>query len=219
MRKKGSAFIVIGLLLIAAALSLTGYNIWDGMRAGKAAQETVVSLREIMAAPTAEPADMPAAASTEPEQTAETQPAAEIHLGMDAMVEREMPTITVGWNDYIGVLDVESLGLSLPVISQWDYDRLKVAPCRFSGSVYQDDMVICAHNYPTHFSPLKTAPIGTLIRFTDVEENEYYYTISSVETVTPMDVENMLGGEWDLTLFTCNTSGQTRCAIRCDRVR
>ena len=25
--------------------------------------------------------------------------------------------------------------------------------------------------------------------------------------------------EWDLTLFTCNTGGQTRCAVRCSRVR
>lgn len=34
-RKKGTLLMILGLLLIAAALFLTGYNIWDGKRAGK----------------------------------------------------------------------------------------------------------------------------------------------------------------------------------------
>ena len=38
-----------------------------------------------------------------------------------------------------------------------------------------------------------------------------------------MDVEYMVNNAapqaepWDLTLFTCNTGGQTRCAVRCIR--
>ncbi len=320
MRKKGSILIAMGLLLIAAALSLTLYNIWDGNRADQAAQSTVQALRELIpqkgeartepeeetvpAAQTApgkvaeppaqtapgrvpapavqtlpgnatEPAAQTAPGNvTEPEvQTApgnETEPevqtvpgnttvpstetaphtqtvpdaetapsvqpvpgavmrgvkikpgaqtAPDIKKGIpDPMGEREMPTVTLDGYRYIGMLDVQSLDLSLPVMEEWDYDRLRVSPCRFAGNVYEDNLVICAHNYPQHFTPLKYAPLGTEVKFTDAEGTEFLYAISSVETIGPNDVEGMVEGDWDLTLFTCNTNGQTRCAIRCDRI-
>lgn len=70
-------------------------------------------------------------------------------------VRREMPVKTINGRDYIGVLSIPSLELELPVISQWDYPALKVAPCRYSGSLYQDNLIICAHNYASHFGKLK----------------------------------------------------------------
>lgn len=219
MGKKGTFFITIGLLLLAAALLLTVYNVWDSHRAGVAAQETVQSLKTIlpspkktMEEPTEESAIPETAAPTEQTvPTEQTQPLA-------ALPEGEMPTVELNGYDYIGVLEAASLELSLPVMDQWDYERLKISPCRFAGNVYEDDLVICGHNYSQHFQPLKYAPIGTEITFTDAEGNVFRYAVSSFETVGPNDVERMISGDWDLTLFTCNTNGQTRCAIRCDRI-
>ena len=51
-----------------------------------------------------------------------------------------------------------------------------------------------------------------------MEGTTFRYAVSSFETIGPNDVEGMITGDWDLTLFTCNTSGQTRCAIRCLRI-
>ena len=34
-RRKGTLFIVLGLLLISGAVGLTLYNVWDAWRAGK----------------------------------------------------------------------------------------------------------------------------------------------------------------------------------------
>ena len=140
------------------------------------------------------------------------------HFFAEIPQDREMPTKLLNGYQYIGVLDVDSLELSLPVMDRWDYERLKVSPCRFAGNVYQDNLVICAHNYAHHFTPLKYVPIGTEVKFTDMEGNTFRYAVSSFETIGPNDVEGMVNGDWDLTLFTCNTSGQTRCAIRCDRI-
>ena len=140
------------------------------------------------------------------------------HFFAEIPQDREMPTKLLNGYRYIGVLDVDSLELSLPVMDRWDYERLKVSPCRFAGNVYQDNLVICAHNYAHHFTPLKYVPIGTEVKFTDMEGNTFRYAVSSFETIGPNDVEGMVNGDWDLTLFTCNTSGQTRCAIRCDRI-
>ena len=42
--KKGTLSIIAGLLLIAAALSLTAYNLWDDRRAGAEAQRILTEL-------------------------------------------------------------------------------------------------------------------------------------------------------------------------------
>lgn len=221
MHKKGSVLIAMGLLLLAAALLLTAYNIWDGRRAGEAAQSALQSLRAQVPglAPTTTLADItqPAPQPEEAQAAAETAEPTEL-TEPTLPGQREMPTVEVNGYRYIGELDVPSLELSLPVMEEWDYDRLKTAPCRFSGNVYEDNLIICAHNYPTHFSPLKYAPIGTQVKFTDAEGTEFYYTVTSIETIGPNDIESMLSGDWDLTLFTCNTGGQTRCTIRCERI-
>lgn len=219
MGKKGTFFITIGLLLLAAALLLTAYNVWDSHRAGAAAQEAVQSLKTMLPSPgetapepteetSAQETAIPAEEAAPPEQT---QPPAPLPEG-------EMPTVELNGYDYIGVLEVASLELSLPVMDQWDYERLKISPCRFAGNVYEDNLVICGHNYSQHFQPLKYVPVGTQVQFTDAVGNVFRYAVSSFDTVGPNDVERMISGDWDLTLFTCNVSGQTRCAIRCDRI-
>ena len=53
MGKKGSVFIAIGLLLLAAALLLTLYNLWDAHRADVAAQTAVQSLKTMIPTTTA----------------------------------------------------------------------------------------------------------------------------------------------------------------------
>lgn len=221
MHKKGSILIAMGLLLLAAALLLTAYNIWDGKRADAAAQSAVQELRTLIPGVILPEAELPA----ETESTVETEETAlaemeeaEEPTAPETLGHRDMPTVELNGYQYIGMLEVPSLELTLPVMEEWDYDRLNISPCRFSGNVYDDDMVICGHNYPHHFQPLKYVPIGTQIRFTDADGNDFYYAVTSIETIGPNDVQAMTTGDWDLTLFTCNTSGQTRCTIRCARL-
>ena len=221
MHKKGSVLIAAGLLLLAASLMLTCYNVWDAHRADVAAQTAVQSLKIMIPAETA-PGIQSAPAETQPqlEGTEPREESRETTVAPGAIDgHREMPTVELDGYQYIGVLDVESVELSLPVMDRWDYDRLKISPCRFAGNVYQDNLVICAHNYAQHFTPLKYVPIGTEVKFTDAEGNVFRYAVSSIDTVGPNDVERMIYGDWDLTLFTCNTNGQTRCAVRCDRIQ
>ena len=115
-------------------------------------------------------------------------------------------------------------------MDRWDYTRLKISPCVYSGSYKTDDLVICAHNYARHFSPVKRIDIGADVYLITVDCRVYHYQVTNRETLQPGAVENMIENtnnttdetvtnEWDLTLFTCNTGGQTRCAVRCARIR
>ena len=135
---------------------------------------------------------------------------------------REMTVTAIdGW-DYIGYLSIPSIGLALPVMSEWSYPGLKIAPGRYAGSVFTDDLVICGHNYARHFSPVKRLAVGTAVQFVDMDGREWDYTVSKVETLQPTQIEEMVGkadgDDWDLTLFTCTTGGSARCAVRCTRV-
>jgi sortase A len=197
LHQKGTLCMMAGLLLIGAALVLFCYNKWDANRADQAAQAVASSLAEQI-----------------PEWTDET----EVDV-MATLAGKEMPTIEVDGQSYIGLLEVPSLDLTLPVMEEWDYDRLKTAPCRYAGSAYEDDLVVAGHNYSRHFSQLKWLPTGSEIKFTDVDGNVFRYTVTQVETLQPDETDRMVeaSDDWDLTLFTCTTGGGSRCTLRCVR--
>lgn len=129
--------------------------------------------------------------------------------------DMEMPTEEIDGHDYIGVLEIPSLELSLPVMSEWSNEKFKMAPCRYVGSVYSEDIVIAAHNYQRHFGKLKTLREGDEVCFTDVEGNVFIYAVSGFDTLGKKDVEEMTTGEWDMTLFTCTPGGAKRVTVRC----
>lgn len=190
---RGTVWINAGLLLIAAALFLSAYNAWESHEARDSARQVIAQLCDALPTEAGEPTTLPD-------------------------VRREMPVKTINGRDYIGVLSIPSLELELPVISQWDYPALKVAPCRYSGSLYQDNLIICAHNYASHFGKLKELQPGDIVLFTDMDEHVVTFQMVERETLNPMDAEGMEAGDWDLTLFTCTIDGQTRVTIRFERV-
>ena len=192
MKHKGKGLIFTGLLLIAAALFLTGYNLFDQMRAQRSAAQAAAQLAERL--PQTRQTDVP-----------------------DYLLPPEMgmPVETIDGVDYVGVLRIPALALELPVISQWSYPPLKIAPCRYSGSAYQNNLVLCAHNYTSHFGNLKNLHIGDAVTFTDMDGNLFTYQVAELETLPPQATEEMENGDWDLTLFTCTVGGQSRVTVRC----
>ena len=127
-------------------------------------------------------------------------------------------TVLVAGNDrFCGKLTVDALGLTLPVHSEWDYARLKTAPCRYVGTARAGNMVIAAHNYDSHFGRLRRLTVGDAVTFKDVDGTVYRYTVKEVVTLDGTAVEDMRAGEWDLTLFTCTKSGKQRVTVRCEQ--
>ena len=190
-----------GLLLIAAALALAAYNVIDAQRAARSAAQALEALSQTTAVSAADPEQ--ASADDAPAYLADP--------------EMPMPTVSFDGNDYIGRVDIPSLGLSLPVISEWSYPRLKIAPCRYTGSAYLDNLIIAAHNYSSHFGNLNRLNTGDTVTFTDVDGNQFTYAVSLIEDLPGTAIEEMQAGEWDLTLFTCTLGGRSRVTVRCER--
>lgn len=179
----------LGILCIAAALLLTLYNICEDLRAGRQAGKALDDL-----------------------QISERK---DPRSGLD-LAGREMPVKHVDGYDYIGILYIPSINMVLPVISETSYRHLRRAPCRFSGTVYEKNMVLGGHNYRSHFSPIKGLKINADVIFQDVEGYVYTYHVSDQITLKPTQVEELITKtDWDLSLFTCTPGGSRRCVIRC----
>lgn len=187
--KKGKKLMTVGLLMIIAALFLTSYNLWDERRANASAARVLEQI-------------------TLPSLDEEATPDYLLNPSM------EMPTKTIDGFSYIGVLDIPALDISLPIMADWSYPKLKIAPNRYLGSVYTDDMIIAGHNYRNHFGSLKVLSYGDKISFTDMDGNIFDYKVVDVQELKATDVQLMEDGDWDLTLFTCTLGGERRTTIR-----
>lgn len=192
--KIGLILILAGVLLILGAAGYVGYDQYIAYKAGKAAEEILAEM---------------------PETAAEENVAAPEYLMYQ---DRDMPVMEIKGRYYIGVLEIPSRSLELPVLSEWSYAGLKIAPCRYSGSLYRRDLVIAGHNYRKHFTGIKSLKNGDEIYFTDAEGHRFPLKVTGGQVIRPYDVDGMLNDEnstWDMTLFTCTSGGSARYALRC----
>lgn len=211
--KLGVAFFLVGTVLILSALSLFAYNHIEDSRAGKFSESLMQQLKDTPILP-----DEPISGNVEtvdgteylPEPPAESQPENE---------SLEMREVEIDGYSYIGYISIPSLDLELPIMSEWDYTRLKIAPCRQKGSTKTDDLVVLAHNYKKHFGPLRRLSHGDEIIITDMDGEEIHYTVSRLEKISPKNPGAILESDSDLVLYTCTSGGKLRLTVFCERCK
>jgi len=194
--KIGTFLMIIGSVLIFAALGLFIYNEHEQNLAAESVSKLMPQLVE--------------AIRVQKEETSEP-------VLPTVNPQKEMKTAEIDGHEYIGFVGIPALGLELPVMADWDYDKLKIAPCRYSGSVITGDLVVMAHNYKKHFGSLSTLRPGDSVTFTDMEGQTLYYEVTALDVLSSTAVEDMTSGEFDFTLFTCTYGGESRVTVRCDR--
>lgn len=202
--KLGMLLILCGLVLIGGAVGILLYNHSIDTQAGdQSAQYLSELVSQIQHQPPEEGSDL--LLDDIPQRP----------LTEEECVMRE---VVIGGRPYIGYLSIPALELELPILSQWSYDYLSVAPCRYSGTMKGQDLVLLAHNYSQHFGRLTELVAGDRILFTDMDGAVWEYQVVLEETLDANAVEEMTAGEYDLTLFTCTYNGERRIALRCDRI-
>ncbi len=205
-RSFGNICIILGAFLILGAGGLYIHNTLEERRAEQSADHIALELVEDLKA-------MPP----------ETRPAggagAEQDLNdlMKDPSDTAMDTVEIDGHTYIGLLTIPALDLKLPVMSEWSYPFLRISPCRYTGTVGGNDLVILAHNYKRHFGTLKTLGVGEEVAFTDVHSVTTVYQVMEIEEIEPTNVESMTISDFDLTLFTCTYGGNARFTVRCSR--
>jgi sortase A len=203
----GTALIVVGALLLLSAVGLLGYNMLEEHSAGESAQAVLDQIIPAVKTP-GKPQHEDLQGSLPQVET----PNYILNPQMD------LPETEYDGRRYVGVITIPALEVELPVLKGWSRSGAKIAPCRFEGTPYMDDLVICAHNYQSHFGRLNTLKTGDLVQFMDMEGNLFTYQVVSFEILQPNQAELLRSGGWDLTLFTCTIGGQSRFTVRCEKI-
>lgn len=189
-RKVAITLMSVGIIFIGFAVGLLFYNNYEN----KKAQENSDALMESIRLNIAE--------SEQKEQIIDP-------------FDEELTTKEINGYDYIGYISIPALNVDLPVMSDWDYGRLKIAPCRYYGSTKTDNLVIAAHNYIVHFKYLNRLNVGDKITFTDMDAVVHKYKVDLVEQLLPTDVDKVKDSGNDLILYTCTYGGAKRIVVRC----
>ncbi|MDR1590193.1 MAG: sortase [Oscillospiraceae bacterium] len=214
----GVALMIAGGLLVLSALSLFLYNDMEDRRASEAAtlvaDALALEIEERAAEAGSELSPAAPAAPAAPETTPSPDVSETGPSGDAPEAGGGYKTITIDGEQYIGLLRIPALGLSLPVMRDWSYERLKISPCRYSGSVDEDTIVIAAHNYKRHFGNIHLLSYGDALTFTDAQGVTTEYTVAEIETLEATAVTDMTQSGYALTLFTCTYGGAARVALR-----
>lgn len=190
-RKIAITFMSVGMILVSLAAVLLVYNNFENKKAQESSGVIVESIRLSIAE-------------------------SELKEEITDPFDEEMKVEEIDGYGYIGYISVPALGLDLPVMSEWDYGRLKISPCRYYGSTKTDNLVIAAHNYKVHFGYLGNLKVGDMVIFTDMESKTHRYMVNSVELLMPTDVDKVKDSGDDLILYTCTYGGAKRITVRCN---
>ena len=189
MRKlMGTICILLGVVFLIASVGILVYNRWESENAAKVTESLLKDVQGMIDKKNAEQYDSMA----------------------------NMSTVKVDGYESIGVLSIPVLDLELPVLTDWNYKKLKKAPCHYYGSYYEKDFVIAAHNYKSHFGRLSELQSGDLVVFTDVSGAAHYYEVVILETLPKNATKEMITSGFDLSLYTCTIGGGSRVTVRCN---
>ena len=193
--KRGMFLLLAGVLLVCAALCMQLMQKWQDDMAGQNANSLLQQLELNKSFPGMEE---------------DTQNAEQARPVDSKMPEKEFLGYTL-----CGSLRIDSLNMHLPILSDWDYDMLKVAPCRYSGTISGENLIIMGHNYKTHFTPLHNITAGTEVEFENTYGMVFRYKVAQIEYLKRTEGEK-LPSQYPLTIFTCTPGGLERIVVRCE---
>ena len=131
--------------------------------------------------------------------------------------EEQMPQVTVDGDAMIGILQIEEVGIALPVLSDWDYEKLDRSPCRYSGTLEGNNLILLGHNYDQHLGRLKQLEPGDGVEFVDVAGRPHRFTVAETTVLRPTDVDALTEQPYPLAIFTCTLGGRSRLVVFCNR--
>ncbi len=127
-----------------------------------------------------------------------------------------MPVLSLDGQDVVGVLEIPVYGVALPVGDQWSTAGITTHPCRFTGSLYDRDLVIGGVDRQGQLACLDVIEDGTAVTVTDMTGAVFSYTVARVERSKSAKAEVLVAEDYDLTLFVRDTYSLEYILVRCE---
>lgn len=128
--------------------------------------------------------------------------------------DNSMSVLSIDGADFVGIIEMPRYESTLPVCANWGH--LTKYPCRFSGSIYDSTMQIGATSQKGQYDFYREISVGDTVIFTDVEGNQYTYTVTNLQYESHADQATLNREESALTLFIKNVYDFEYLIISCD---
>lgn len=121
----------------------------------------------------------------------------------------------------IGVIQIDKIDITYPILSTTSEELLKISPCRFYGPMPNEvgNLCIAGHNYidDTQFGKVNNLNIDDIIKIFDLNGNFIQYKIYEKNEITANDfscTNQNTNGLKEITLITCNNVKGNRLCIK-----
>ena len=121
----------------------------------------------------------------------------------------------------IGLIQIDEIELTYPILSTTNEELLKISPCRFYGPMPNEvgNLCIAGHNYVDnkHFGKIHYLKIGDFIKICDLSGNFIEYSIYDKKETSASDLSctnQETNGLKEITLITCNNVKGNRLCIK-----
>jgi len=113
--------------------------------------------------------------------------------------DNTMPSLSIDNVDFIALAEFPAFNEALPVSFQWgNTDKY---PRRFTGSVYNNTLVIGASDRTGQLDFVHHVSVGDTLFITDMTGSRYSYVVSDISISDNANLETLQNSEADLTLF------------------
>ena len=203
IKRASEVLIAFGVLILLGALAILIKTSYEDANADEHARQTVEQLRDNI--------------YEQPNSSISGTESVDNNKSSRQSSSKEAVVVIDG-TGYLGYLSFTGYGKVLPVLADWSFENLQYAPARFSGSVIDNNLVIAAHNYFSHFYLLNEMTEGNEVILTLPDGKEIHYIVDKIERLSPTELDKLTAGDYDLTLFTCTPTGLARATVRCNKI-
>ena len=191
MRNKSKWVILLGVILILCSLGFMMFLHISTINAQQETADTVAYIKKIL-----------------PEKTIGS---------VDSYSSIEMPSLEFDNKNIIGLLEIPATDTALPIEACWNKKTLISIPQRFSGTVYDNSLVVGGYDRKEQFDCLKKLDSGNTVTITDMTGSQFSYKVELMERKKSATKEVLQDASYDLTLFVRDANSMEYIIVRCSQ--
>lgn len=135
--------------------------------------------------------------------------------GVVTDTDRPMPELTLEGYGVVAVLELPAYGVRLPVGNRWEEQSWTAHPQRFSGTVYNQTLVIGGSDRAGQLECLSRMEIGDTVTITDMTGGVFTYEVARVDRSDSAEAEKLADPTAHLTLFVRDAYSLEYILVRC----
>ena len=133
----------------------------------------------------------------------------------DERANPSMPMLQLDGKNFVGIIEVPQFGTRLPIYGKWERSQVTKYPCRYTGSVYSDVLVIGGSDNEGQLDFVKEISNDDSVYITDTTGIRYKYTVYDINRTKDVSAEYLTKSDARLVLFARNTYSFDYTVIYC----